>query len=216
MNPVAAWAAAAPAAQIVVPSGPAWVLPASFLGLLFACLWRGSLRWLGIPVAMAVLWAPRPATPDAWVSADGSAAAVRNGSEAVLLRPDVKRFGAELWARRRGLAPSETAEARDALFECDAWSCRFRPAAPTRVAAAWNLRRPLKPGRLESLCEGAEVVILRNDVKPAGCKAPVLLTGADFAVGGSAEIYRAAGAWRIAWAQDLRGRRPWTWGFDPR
>jgi competence protein ComEC len=44
-----------------------------------------------------------------------------------------------------------------------------------------------------------------------------VLTGADFAAGGSAELTRRAdGGWRIVWAQDLRGRRPWTWGVDPR
>ena len=216
MNRIAALAAAAPVSQVVVPSAPDWVLPASFLGLLFACLWRGPLRWLGVPVACAILWAPRPPTPDIWVSADGAAVAVRAGRDAILLRPDVKRFGAELWARRRGLTPSETEAARDANFECDAWSCAATAKAPVRLAAAWNLRRPLKAGRLDQLCAGAEVVILRNDVRPEACAAPLVLTGRDFATGGSAEIYREGQGWRVAWAQSSRGRRPWTWGYDPR
>ncbi|HEX5262413.1 MAG TPA: hypothetical protein VFW13_02740 [Phenylobacterium sp.] len=30
-------------------------------------------------------------------------------------------------------------------------------------------------------------------------------------------LYRnASGKWRIVWAQDLCGRRPWTWGVDTR
>ena len=95
MNRIAATAAGAPASQIVVASAPDWVLPVSFLGLLFVCLWRGALRWAGLPLALAILWAPRPAAPDVWVSADGAAVAVREGREAVLLRPDVKLFGAE-------------------------------------------------------------------------------------------------------------------------
>lgn len=217
MNRVAAWAAAAPMAQTLVPSAPAWTLAASFLGLLFVCLWRGPLRWAGLPLALAVLWVPRPAAPDVWISADGAAVAVRQGREAVLLRPDVKLFGAELWARRRGLTPLISEAARDARFACDRWSCAPGPDAPVRLAAAWNLRRPLKPGRLEALCGSADVVTLRNDVRPESCAAPLVLTGADFRAGGSAELYRQpGGGWRIVWAQDLRGRRPWTWGFDPR
>jgi competence protein ComEC len=216
INQVAAWAAAAPAAQMIVPSAPDWVLPVSFLGLLFACLWRGPVRWVGVPVALAVLWAPRPPAADVWVSADGAAVAVRDGREAVLLRPDVKRFGAELWARRRGLAPIETEAERDQRFECDRWSCAPGPAASMRVAAAWNLRRPLAQGRLESLCARADLVILRNDFRPQSCAAPLVLTGQDFAAGGSAELYRSGEGWRIVWAQDVRGRRPWTWGYDPR
>jgi competence protein ComEC len=60
------------------------------------------------------------------------------------------------------------------------------------------------------------VVVLRNAFRPESCAAPLVLTGDDFARGGSAELYREGAGWRIVWAQDLRGRRPWTWGYDPR
>ena len=216
MNQIASFAAGAPSAQLVVPSAPDWVLPVSFLGLLFACLWKGPLRWLGVPLACAVLWAPRPPAPDAWVSADGAAVAIRDGKDAALLRPDVKLFGAELWARRRGLTPLKTNMERDARFACDAWSCTPLAVAPVQLSAAWNLKRPLKDGRLEALCAGAAIVVLRNDFRPESCRAPLVLTGRDFAKGGSAEIFRTRTGWRIVWAQDLRGHRPWTWGYDPR
>lgn len=216
MNQIAAIAAKAPVAQLVVPSAPDWVLPVSFLGLLFTCLWRGALRWIGVPLACAVLWAPRPPAPDVWVSADGAAVAIREGRDAVLLRPDVKLFGAELWARRRGLTPLKTEAERDLRFACEPWSCAPRVEASVQLAAAWNVKRPLKPGRLEALCSAADVVVLRNDFRPERCGAPLVLTEQDFARGGSAEIFRRGSTWRIVWAQDLRGRRPWTWGYDPR
>ncbi len=92
MNNVAHIAATAPYAQINVASGPAWSLPASFLGLLWLCLWKGRLRWLGLPLALAVNLAPKPTTPDAWASADGSAIAVRAAKTAVLFRPDGGRL----------------------------------------------------------------------------------------------------------------------------
>ena len=217
MNRVAHTAANAPYAQLIVASGPAWTLPAAFLGLLWLCLWKGTLRWAGLPFALAVSLVPKPLPPDAWASADGSAVAVRAGKTAVLFRPDVKLFGAELWARRRGLTPLETAADRDRSFACDHWSCKAGASAPLQIAAAWNVKRPLKPGRLEDLCATSAVVILRNVFAPQACPAPLVLTGADFAKGGSVELYRErAGHWRIVWAQDLRGRRPWTWGVDPR
>ncbi len=213
MNRVAAMAAAAPYAQLVVPSGPGWTLAAAFLGILWLCLWKGPLRWAGVPFALAVLLVPKPSPPDAWVSADGATAAVREGKAALLLRPDVKLFGAELWARRRGLTP----EAAGAAYDCDRWSCVPTAGAPVKLAEAWNLKRPLKPGRIEAMCAGAEVVVIRNDERPAGCRAPLVLTGADFRQSGSAELYRQAdGTWQVTWAQDLRGHRPWTWGPDPR
>lgn len=216
-NRIAAAAAAAPHAQMVVASGPAWTLPVTFLGLLWICLWRGPLRWLGAPLALAVALTPKPAIPDAWVSADGAAVAIHSGPHAVLMRPDVKLFGAELWARRRGLEPLASEAARDAVFSCDRQSCAPGAAAPMRIAAAWNLKRPLPPGRLEALCASAEVVVLRNDYRPQSCAASLVLTGADFRRGGAAELYRQPnGGWRVAWANDGRGRRPWTWGLDLR
>jgi len=148
---------------------------------------------------------------------DGAAVAVHSGGSAILFRPDVKLFGAELWARRRGLDPAGGKSARDPLYDCDHWSCTPRPAAPVRIAAAWNLRRPLEPGRLDAICGSADVVILRDDLKRQDCRAKVVLTGPDFAQGGSAELYRnPAGGWRVVWSQAERGRRPWTWGPDLR
>lgn len=212
MNQIAQMVAAAPHAQLIVASGPAWVLPTAFFGLLWLCLWRGPLRWAGLPLAFAVSLAPKPAAPDAWVSADGAAVAVRSGAHAILFRPDVKLFGAELWARRRGLNPNENGVSG---YDCDHWSCAPTAAAPVKLAAAWNVKRPLKPGRFAELCANAEVIVLRNDVPPQTCPDRLVLTGADFARGGSAELYRdRGGGWRVVWAEDLRGRRPWTWGPD--
>lgn len=216
LNHISQIAASAPGAQVVVASRPDWTLPVSFFGLLFVCLWRGPLRWAGLPFALAILVVPAPRPPDVWVSADGAAVAMRDGRDAVLLRPDVKLFGAELWSRRRGLTPLETEAARDRRFDCDHWSCRALPGAPVRLSAAWNVKRPLKPGRLEALCGGAELVILRNDFRPDSCPGAKVLTGDDFASGGSAELWRDGAGWRIVWAQDRRGRRPWSWGYDPR
>jgi len=216
-NRLAEIAAAAPWAERVVASAPNWTLPVVFLGVLWICLWRGPLRWLGLPAAFAVALVPRPAIPDAWASADGATVAIRSGGAAILLRPDVKRFGAELWARRRGLVPSTTAAPLAGMYDCDRQSCRPKRGAPVAVAAAWNLKRPLPAGRLESMCAGAELVVLRNDFDPRACGAGVVLNGADFRRGGAAEFYRRPdGGWRVVWAQDLRGRRPWTWGLDLR
>ncbi|WP_325266573.1 ComEC/Rec2 family competence protein [Phenylobacterium sp.] len=217
MNDISRTVAHAPYAQFVVASGPGWTLPTAFLGLLLLCLWRGPLRWVGLPLAFAISLAPRPAPPDAWVAGDGAATAVRSGREAILFRPDVKLFGADLWARRRGLDPGGGAAVRDPAYDCDHWSCAPRAGAPLKIAAAWNLKRPLDPERLAQICASAELVILRNDFRPDACRAPVVLTGADFARGGAAELWRAAGGeWRVLWAQDVRGRRPWSWGPDPR
>jgi competence protein ComEC len=58
----------APGAAIAMSSAPTIALAISYLGIVFACLWRGKLRWLGVPMAAAVALWPRPTPPVAWMS----------------------------------------------------------------------------------------------------------------------------------------------------
>ena len=203
MTYIAAKVAALPNANLTVASAPPAALVVSFLGLMLLCLWKGRLRWIGLPLALAVnLW-PRPAAPDVWISSDGGAAAVREGRAAAPTRPDVRRFALDLWMRRRGLSEGEAA------FTCRRYICTGARPLPVRLANAYGLRTPPD---LDSLCRSADVVALRGapPATPSGCASTLLLTGRDFAIGGAAELYRRNGGWRVVWAQDLRGTRPWT------
>jgi competence protein ComEC len=209
MNMIATWVAGLPGSQVIFASAPAWTLPAAFIGVLWLCLWKGPLRWLGLPMALAVWLCPRPPAPDIWIAADGSAAAIRRGDEAILLRPDAKLFAAELWARRRGLTPVGDLAVRDASFDCDRWSCAPRRNGDDPAVAAIFTRRASTIERKQALfCEWAEVVIVRGETAP--CPRALTLTAAEFERGGSAELYRTPAGWKVVWAQDLRGQRPWT------
>jgi competence protein ComEC len=133
---------------------------------------------------------------------------LRDGRAAVLLRPDARRFASDLWIRRRGLTVSATPEApRDALFDCDRYACLPRPGVD---AALWAGRRSPKPAEFRELCAPGRLVVLRAAAPPWGCEGAFLLEAADFERGGSAELWRTKDGWRIRWANDLRGRRPWT------
>ncbi|WP_165186919.1 ComEC/Rec2 family competence protein [Caulobacter soli] len=197
-------------AQRVVASGPPFTLALAFVGLMLLCLWRGRLRWLGVPLALAVALWPRATPPDVWIAPDGGTAAVRQGGEAVLLRPDARRFGAELWGRRRGLVVPESA-APSPLYACDRRSCAPTAQAPVALALSWSKTAPDAEG-LAAMCAGAEIVVLRGAAlaMPAACRDRIVLDADDFATGGSAELYRRNGDWWIVWAQPLRGVRPWT------
>jgi competence protein ComEC len=194
-------------AQRIVASAPPQVLVVAFLGLMMLCLWRGRLRWIGAPMALSIALWPRPEPPHAWIAADGATAAVRSGEAAVLLRTDAKRFGAELWARRRGLEPAAWS-----LYACERRVCAPAPGAPVRLALTWSRKTP-DAQTLSGLCASAEVVVVRAAAPeriPPLCAETVLLTAEDFAKGGAAELYRRPDGWRIAWAQPLRGDRPWS------
>ncbi|MGZ9099305.1 MAG: ComEC/Rec2 family competence protein, partial [Brevundimonas sp.] len=103
MLAIGAWTAGLPGAVRTVASAPDHVLPIAFLGVLFCCLWRGPLRWLGLPFAAAVMLWPRDPTPDLWIGDGGTNAAFVARGEAVVLRPGVRQFAVDVWSRRRGL-----------------------------------------------------------------------------------------------------------------
>lgn len=201
-------AAGQPGAQVTVASAPGVALPLAFLGVMVLCLWKGPMRWLGAPLAAAVLLWPRPTPPDVWIAADGAAAAVRHGDHAILLRPDARRFAADLWARRRGLTIAEDAEAaRDAFYHCDRFACL--PGAHEDIAL-WAGRKPPRPKELAELCVPGRLVILRSPYGGTGCEGAFLLDAEAFARGGSTELWRTKTGWNAVWANDLRGQRPWT------
>jgi len=207
--------ATAPAATATASTAPQLALELSYFGILFVCLWRGWLRWLGLPLAAAVAFWPRPPAPVMWISGDGGDAAVISRGQEVVVRPGVKAYATGLWAQRRGLAiPADMARARGALFDCDYWSCAARPGVSPGLGIWWTRRKP-KPDRLAELCARSDILVLRAVVDlPGSCRNAIVLRPGDFASGGAAEVFRGPRGWRIAWSQPLRGQRPWTGGSE--
>jgi competence protein ComEC len=208
--------AEAPGAMHTLSSAPTLALPVAFIGVLWMCLWRGPLRWLGLPMALAVnLW-PRPPTPDVWISPDGANAAILAGHP-VVLRPNSEKFAATLWARRYGFElPTDADPLHDQMFGCNVHGCIARPEAPVRVGLYAGRKAP-SPATFDDLCQTSQVIVLRSPPPDgAACPGAVVLSGPDFARGGSVEMRRApGGGWRYRWARDERGVRPWTVGAEP-
>jgi competence protein ComEC len=203
--------ATAPGAAGTASAAPQIALLISYFGILFICLWRGWLRWIGLPLAFAVALWPRPPAPVIWVAGDGRDAAIAYQGHEVTLRPGVRAYATDLWAQRRGLTvPADMRRARGALFDCDYWSCTARAGVKPALAIWWTRRKP-KPERLAELCGASEILVLRADaVLPAECREAIVLRPGDFAAGGAAEIFATKSGWKLAWSQPLRGQRPWT------
>lgn len=203
--------AVAPGASMTMPSAPEIALAISYLGIVFACLWRGPLRWIGVPMAAAVALWPRPAAPVAWIASDGKDAAVVIAGEEVALKPGQRQYATQLWAQRRGFTlPIDPAGAQKVSFDCDRNGCAPIGATRPAIGAWWTKRKP-SAERFDALCDRADIVILRTTAPPpAACSGAVVLTRAAFAAGGSAEVFAARQGWRIAWSQPVRGARPWT------
>ncbi len=207
------WTAGLPGAVRTIASAPAAALPVAFLGILFICLWRGRLRWLGLPLAAAVLIWPRPAAPDIWIGDGGTNAAWRQDEAAIVARPGVRQFAADLWSRRRGLALTPRPD--------EGWTCKRSFCAPATseagpVALWWGKKAPTAD-QVDAMCRSAEVVSSRAELAslPLSCGGRLVLDGMDFARGGSVELWRVGASWRAVWAADVRGQRPWTRQADP-
>jgi competence protein ComEC len=209
MMSVGEFFAGLPGAVQLVPSARQTALVVAFLGILFACLWKGWGRLLGVPFAMAVLVWPRAPAPDVWIASDGSAAVARAGREGIALRDDARAFAVDIWMRRRGLTPREAGGAEP--YVCGRYQCLPGVNPPVRLATWWG-RKPPPPDRLTLLCQAGEVVTVRSEVRalPPACRGKLLLDGVDFARSGSLELWRHRGRWQGQWSTPLRGERPWT------
>jgi competence protein ComEC len=203
--------ATAPGAAMTATAAPQAALLISYFGILFACLWNGWLRWIGVPLAAAVALWPRPVPPTIWVAGDGADAALAIRGQEIALRPGVRAYATQLWAQRRGLTvPADMEQARGGFFDCDYWSCVARPGVTPALGIWWTRRQP-KPERLGELCASSDILVLRAAVTlPASCREALVLRPGDFAGGGAAELYPAKGGWRVVWSEPLRGQRPWS------
>jgi len=203
-------------AYFTLSSAPTIALAISYIGIVFACLWRGKLRWIGLPMAFAVALWPRPAPPAAWIASDGDDAAVVVRGQAVALKPAQRLYAVQTWAQRRGLSlPADAATAQATVADCTRNSCAPLPGVHPAIAAWWTVRKP-KAGVLEDVCRNADILVFTRktfDV-PTVCHPAVVLGPADFAKGGAAEIFQAKTGWGIVWSEPIRGHRPWTAPMD--
>ncbi len=203
--------AVAPGAAISLPSAPEIALAVSYLGIVFACLWRGRLRWLGVAMSAAVAIWPRPTPPVAWIAADGNDAAVVVAGREIAMKPLARRYATGLWAQRRGFTlPPDPAGAASGAFDCDRMGCLPTGLVRPAIAASWSRKVP-SDARFLHLCAGADIVILRSPAAPPrSCGRALVLTRADFDRLGAAEVFASPSGWRLTWSASARGQRPWT------
>jgi competence protein ComEC len=212
MLAIGEWTAGLPGAVRTVASAPGFLLPITFLGVLFCCLWRGPLRWAGLPFAAAVMIWPRAPAPDLWIGDGGTNAAWVEAGETVVMRPGVREFAVDVWSRRRGVSPVDRPP--------EGWSCTRFACAPAEPGAGplalwWGRAEPSRE-QMDALCRAAPVVSVRGAVTalPGSCEGRLVLDGVDYARGGAVEMWRegppAENRWRAVWSADVRGDRPWS------
>lgn len=206
---IAALTSALPHAVIGWPTAPAFILPLATMGVVWACLVKGRMRWLGAVAASAILWWPHTPPSDIWIDPAGGNAAVRVGGEAFVLRPKVRQYGFVLWTQRYGLTASP--DARDGYYACKGYACVPKAGAPFRVGF-WFSNKPPKAAKFDELCSASDLVVLRNPMAdwPAACAGVNRISAGDFRRLGAMELTRQTKGWAIRAAQPLRGHRFWS------
>jgi competence protein ComEC len=177
------------------------------LALTWACLWRGALRWFGVPLILAsvalYIGTPRPV---AAFDADLRAIYVREADRWTLLAGS----GRSPYARERlgatlGLTPAET-ERLAPPEACGEAFCRWQ----TQARAIVLIR---DPSALDQGCAPRAIVIAEIGT-PADyatrCGLAALITRESIALLGGATITETPLGPRVARAWPAEIKRPWT------
>jgi competence protein ComEC len=168
---VAHWIAGLNGAITPIPQPGPWVIPLITIGALWALLWQGRARVLGLaPLALGFgLWAmvQRPAL---LISADGVLAGVLGPQGRALSAPRGAGFAAESWLADDGDLALQSEAALRAGFSGAKTQRHFQIAGLKGVVLSGKeADLAIKPA-----CAGADLVVLPTrygaaSVRPAGC-----------------------------------------------
>lgn len=212
LDALARWVAAWPGAQVHLPPMAAPAMVAAAGGVIFLCLWRGRLRWLGVlPVIAAMVQPFLTPTPDLLVDDSGRVVAVSDASGHLAIRPSrAGRFVREVWTERYGRSDAIWPKAvhgaltigNDALgLECDGGGCLFaRNGKRVLIATA--------PEKIGALCGQVDAVVSGLGVDPS-CAGVVVGASALREAGAHALWIRPDGI-RIKTVLDSDGARVWS------
>jgi competence protein ComEC len=207
---VAEFVAGLDGAVRAVPAGPIVSLALITLGGLFAMLWRGRGRALGLLPAAAglVVWAAAD-RPDILITEDGRLFGIRTETGRVLNTARGNSFAAGIWLGNDGdTADQEAAFARAAVAGME----RRRGVARMQVAGLGGFLyrgSPEPDAQTGSVCD--EVAILLAPRWRAGPDGRCLFIGADLLRReGALAIRIADGQPIVEGARSSRNRRPWT------
>lgn len=194
-----------------------WILAVMTLGMLWLCIWRGRIRWLGIiPVVLAAVFIPLTPRADVLVSDDGKLFAVRDAAGALHFSTLTReKFVREQWTIREGdiqSIPTAWPAAGD-KNDLSPVSCKMGYCLYTlneKTFGFVDAQEAVAPA-----CRaGAQVIISAEDIKRArNCAADALVIGKyDLRREGAHAFYHRTGqaGYRLKTVREERGIRPWT------
>ena len=209
---LAEWAAAMPAAAVLVPVLPVWGLALITFGGLWLCLWRTRWRLAGLAgIVLGFLSMATVSPPDVLIDGGGRLIAVRLADGRLAHSSAAAgAFSRKIWTQRSGESEPATVWPKQGALDgdrlrCDPLGCAFR--AGGRIVAF-----PRRGIAVLDDCRIADVVV-SADPLPDSC--PSALRTIDLRQlrrGGSHAIWLDAGGVRVESVNAGRGRRPWVLG----
>lgn len=208
--------AALPYARTVVPdlSQPAVLL--IVVGLLWLCLWRNSLKFVGVlPVLAGAFFISAVSRPDMLISKFGRNVAIRDSSGFLVMADNRKsRFAAEHWLAASG----DSATLRQSANR-KGWICKDRLCSASIGAQkiAWLKRKPYKRAGvvrkadpLSLDCAQYTIIVSSEPLRGRCKKVPVRIDRFDLWRKGAHAVYFENGKPRVETALEIRGLRPWV------
>jgi competence protein ComEC len=205
---IAGW----PYAQLHGRVWPAGALGMMVCGIIFAIVWSGRARWLGLLAVASgvaiVLMQHRP--PDVLVSASAKLAMIRlaNGT-ALLSQRRSDKFSAEIWMKETGVDVAEVwpqegiVEKGDVRLACEKDGC-IADIKGAKIAFSYNQRT------LAQDCQNALIVVSMNPADRQSCAAAALIDRWDLKDRGTHAIWIYDKKATIKTVTEMQGRRPWV------
>lgn len=181
----------------------------SVVGVLFALLWNGRERWIGlIVVLIGLLMIPFTRAPDILIAESFKLSAVQDQNGNLTLSSGrAEKFTAEKWISLNGegesrapVWPKEGAVENTGL-RCDSDGCRGDMKGK-------RLSFPRSPAALREDCAWAEIMIAPMPL-PQNCAVPLALDLFDGQRNGAYALYLGQDT-KIVTVRNKRGQRPWT------
>ncbi|WP_338548326.1 ComEC/Rec2 family competence protein [Roseovarius phycicola] len=183
-------------ARGMVPSPGKAVLPLIALGALFALLWKGRLRMLGVvPVVLGfTLWAGTP-RPDVLIAETGGLVGIMTDQGRALSKPRGAGFVALNWLENDGNPSSQ--DAANALWTED-------------ITRAWNIThlRGKKAAESFDSCRREDWVILSTVPRDLNLPCQVIHPK-TLRASGALALYRTSTGIKVVSARDVTGTRLW-------
>lgn len=203
-----------PHAALALPSMPLGLYVVSGTGFLLLCLWRGSFRWLGVPLmVVATVLGFFAARPSVMIDADGKSIGLKGDEIAYMLKTPTK-FVRQNWLSVWGGTEVDEGKAiKDGMWQsgkiainCDDFACRI-------VQGQHGLSIVRNRTVLFEECDWADAVIsldkATRDSEQSKCAGKLTSFWAMRDAGGVA-FYAGDDGWRGRGMTEANKRRPWT------